>query len=244
MFVLSILGTLVLVCGIIAAPFYAPPILGLTPPQNASDWGQYVGGPFAFIALLWFVAAVFLQRKDIQLQTQQLTLQRDELELQRVELSRLSDETEKGNQIQASSNFIMSINHRMSELDKCMLLMGSSFPAKHMIPDSGNLVFPRFEIPDAGVLERMLKQAEKAGRDKDVLLGKNLALYRENCERFLFHVDDMNSNAEFAHCDTLVPNDLLSLYKTIEASRGWNPRVAEIPSTLKFQTLELTENEH
>lgn|GEM_PF-3244785 len=64
-------------------------------PQSAGEWGDFVGGFFAVPALIWFIAAVFLQRQELSAQRQSLEAQLKELELQRIEHKKNVIEQEK-----------------------------------------------------------------------------------------------------------------------------------------------------
>lgn len=75
------------------ATFIALTVTGLTlsaflyftafyPPVSAGEWGDLIGGLFAGPALIWFVVAVFLQMRELNLQRQTLNDQLRQSEIQ------------------------------------------------------------------------------------------------------------------------------------------------------------------
>lgn len=126
---ISVIATVAAVFAIIIAPSIAPSWWGLSAPTSASQWGEYLGGPLAAVAMGWFVTAVFLQKRE-------LVLQRKELELQREELARLGDGAEASNKLHETSNLISTLDIRRKELDATAELITTCFPGQFDVEGS------------------------------------------------------------------------------------------------------------
>lgn len=80
-------------------------------PDGAGEWGDLIGGLFSMPALVWFIAAVFLQKKELQ-------LQREELHLTREETARIAKATDIQSKAIISGNRLEAIGFLSRKLNK------------------------------------------------------------------------------------------------------------------------------
>lgn len=59
-------------------------------PDDAQGWGSYLGGLLSPVALIWFIATLGLQAKELKAQREQLGLQRTEMQRIRLTAARMS----------------------------------------------------------------------------------------------------------------------------------------------------------
>lgn len=175
---------------------------------------------------------MLLQRKDIRLQTGQLALQRDELKLQRAEMARMSDEAEKSNRIQASTNFLMGLNHRMDQIGKLILDTANSFPDPMNAQNGRKIRHAHVGEPDPRLLKERILMAHKNELDQSDLGEGCQKSYRKYGQLLLFHVADLFENAKVADCEALVPVELKFLVETIENIPEWHPQKQKVASTV------------
>lgn len=81
-------------------------IIGLDELKTFNEWGDYFAGFVSPIALAWFVAALFVQRKEFVLQRQELEEARRVWTEQKDEQQRLAAATEEANKLAAQSLFM------------------------------------------------------------------------------------------------------------------------------------------
>lgn len=212
---IAVVATVVAVFAIVIAPSVAPSSWGLSAPTDASQWGEYLGGPLAAVAMGWFVAAVFLQKKE-------LFLQRKELELQRAELARLSDEAAAGNKLQQAQNVISTLQLRRAAINSAAKSLADAFPEQLKFPGRGTITLGRTgsAVTDAS---NLIKACASHGTAEEVLSPEELHDYVFFAKKYQELYADLIS--ECAICN--IPHGLDRKYSMLSLAianpRGWNP---------------------
>lgn len=80
-------------------------------PEGAAEWGDFVGGFFAVPALIWFIAAVFLQKEELK-------LQRKELRQQRAESQKIAQEAQSQSKLMSVQAHIAAMEYIEGEISK------------------------------------------------------------------------------------------------------------------------------
>jgi hypothetical protein len=126
----GIILTVLYLLGVIGGPF----IFGKTP-SLLNEWGDYLAGFVAPVALGWFVLTLLLQRKELELQRKELELQRNEMELSRkvmvdqsAQQLRTAEATLEANKIAASNSFADRVPQYHEHLDANLGRMAPYLP--------------------------------------------------------------------------------------------------------------------
>jgi hypothetical protein len=137
---------------VFTAPFWlnvvTPDALNLNVPDDFNEWGDYLTGFLSAPALAWFVATLFLQKRELANQRIELRLQRLELERHRQEMveARSVWERQAGEQqkLVLAENQALELRARTTFLEQ-EILLNKVLP--QALEDFGSKAATRFGSP-------------------------------------------------------------------------------------------------